>query len=175
MDLNKFLREIVELMEEEARASGISFSLEIEDGLPPVRTDPSQLQQVFLNLINNAIDAHEGKPYGTILLRTTNDPDAASVRVTCGDTGSGIAPEDLARIFDPFFTTKAVGKGTGLGLSICMSIVRRLGGDIAVRSEPGRGTRFQIRLPVTPPPDLLDGMASEGPAGTSATAKESAR
>jgi two-component system NtrC family sensor kinase len=159
VDLNEFLQEVVELMEREARTSGIKFFTEPDATLPPILSDPSQLQQVFLNLITNAIDAHDGKPYGTIRIATEADPERRSAMVKVADTGSGIPPDHLARIFDPFFTTKAVGKGTGLGLSICFSIVKRLGGSIGVQSEPGKGTEFTIQLPYRPPQELLDSLA----------------
>jgi len=155
VDLRLFLNEIVELMEREARASGIKFFSEIEADLPPLLSDPSQLQQVFLNLITNSIDAHEDKPYGSIRI-TARSVDQKGVRVTFADTGSGIAPENLTRIFDPFFTTKTVGKGTGLGLSICYSIIKRLGGEMSVKSELAKGTEFTLFLPFAPPADLLE-------------------
>jgi two-component system NtrC family sensor kinase len=159
VDLNGFIREVIELMEREARSSGIKFFSELDASLPPIATDPSQLQQVFLNLITNAIDAHDGKPYGTIRIATRADHARREVTVAVADTGSGISPQHLGRIFDPFFTTKAVGKGTGLGLSICFSIVRRLGGGIAVTSTPGQGTEFTIQLPFTPPRELQESLA----------------
>ncbi len=158
VDLNAFLREVVELMEREARSSGIRFFSDLDPTLPPLLSDPSQLQQVFLNLITNAIDAHDTKPYGTIRIATTADPDLRQVRVTVADAGAGIPPEHLDRIFDPFFTTKGVGKGTGLGLSICYSIVKRLGGHIEVHSERDKGTRFDITLPYSPPRELKDSL-----------------
>jgi len=161
VDLNAFLREVVELMEREARTSGIKFFSELDSKLPPVLSDPSQLQQVFLNLITNAIDAHDGKPYGSIRITTTADQGRNLAIVKVADAGSGIPARILNRIFDPFFTTKAVGKGTGLGLSICFSIVKRLGGNIAVRSEVGKGTEFTIMLPFLPPKELQDSLAKK--------------
>jgi two-component system NtrC family sensor kinase len=154
VDLNDFLGEIVELMEREARSSGIKFLMEPDQGLQPVLSDPSQLQQVFLNLITNAIDAHDGKPYGTIRITTRADDQKKRVRITVADTGSGIPKENLSKIFDPFFTTKPVGRGTGLGLSICYSIIQRLGGTISVKSEIGQGTEFTLELPFSPPGEL---------------------
>jgi two-component system NtrC family sensor kinase len=168
VDLNAFLREVVELMEREARTSGIKFFSELDAGLPPVLSDPSQLQQVFLNLITNAIDAHDGKPYGSIRISTLADAKRQIATVKVADSGAGIQPEHLNRIFDPFFTTKAVGKGTGLGLSICFSIVKRLGGSLTVQSEVGKGTEFTIGLPYLPPKELQDSLAKKPPPQTAA-------
>lgn len=118
--------------------------------LPPVRSVPSQLNQVFMNLLVNAAQAIEDQ--GTITVRTgTSGADWVWVEIT--DTGCGIAPEDLERIFEPFFTTKAVGKGTGLGLSLSYGLVSQHGGRIEVESEVGRGTTFRVHLPVDGPPD----------------------
>ncbi|MBN1105274.1 MAG: two-component sensor histidine kinase [Deltaproteobacteria bacterium] len=152
VDLNAFLKEVVELMEREARSEGIRFIVDLDENLRPVLSDPSQLQQVFLNLITNAIDAHNGKPYGTIRIATKADEKDHKASLVFTDTGSGIPKDNLAKIFDPFFTTKAVGKGTGLGLSICYGIMQRLGGGISVRSEVGVGTEFSLTLPYHPPP-----------------------
>jgi two-component system NtrC family sensor kinase len=161
VDLNGFIQEVVDLMEREARTSGIKFFSEPDPALPPVSSDPSQLQQVFLNLITNAIDAHDGKPYGSIRISTRADAERQLATVTIADAGSGIKPEHLSRIFDPFFTTKAVGKGTGLGLSICYSIVKRLGGSLTVQSEVGKGTEFTIQLPYTAPRELQDSLGTK--------------
>jgi len=161
VDLNGFIQEVVDLMEREARTSGIKFFSEPDPALPPVSSDPSQLQQVFLNLITNAIDAHDGKPYGSIRISTRADAERQLATVTIADAGSGIKPENLSRIFDPFFTTKAVGKGTGLGLSICYSIVKRLGGSLTVQSEVGKGTEFTIQLPYTAPRELQDSLGTK--------------
>jgi two-component system NtrC family sensor kinase len=154
VDLNAFLKEVVDLMEREARSGGIRFILEPDPNLKPVPSDPSQLQQVFLNLITNAIDAHDGKPYGIIRITTRADEKTRTARLTFTDTGSGIPKQTLSKIFDPFFTTKPVGRGTGLGLSICYGIIQRLGGTIQVRSEVGAGTEFTIEIPFLPPQEL---------------------
>ena len=156
VDINEFVGEVVELMEREARTSGIKFLTDLEENLPTLQSDPSQLQQVFLNMITNAMDAHDGIPYGTIRIRTRSDGDNRGVNIRISDSGSGIAAENLAKIFDPFFTTKPVGRGTGLGLSICYSIIQRLGGDISVESEVGKGTVFLLFLPLEPPLELKE-------------------
>lgn len=111
--------------------------------LPRIPCSPSQINQVFLNLLTNAVQAIEDK--GRILLKTWFDDD--NVFVSIQDTGKGIPKDDLSRIFDPFFTTKEIGQGTGLGLSICYQIVRQHGGEIRVASEVGRGSRFVVSLP----------------------------
>ena len=161
VDINEFIGEVVELMEREARTSGIKFSTDLEENLPTLRSDPSQLQQVFLNMITNAMDAHDGMPYGTIRIHTRSAENNRGVNIGIADSGSGIAPENLAKIFDPFFSTKAVGKGTGLGLSICYSIIQRLGGDIGIESEVGKGTEFLLFLPLEPPRELKESLMTK--------------
>ena len=158
VNLNAFLEEVIQLMEGRAKGMGIQFSADLEKDLPPFLSDPSQLQQVFLNLITNAIDAHEGKPYGTISISTRSNNQREGVEITVADTGSGISPENMEKMFDPFFTTKPVGKGTGLGLSISYSIIKRLGGDISVQSEIGKGTQFNLFLPFRPPADVQENL-----------------
>jgi len=116
--------------------------------IPAVICSPSQINQVFLNLITNAAQAMEdGK--GAITLTTRRDGDGVAVEVA--DSGKGIPPEVLPKIFDPFFTTKEAGKGTGLGLSISYKIIQQHGGRINVESQPGAGTRFTLWLPLQPP------------------------
>jgi two-component system NtrC family sensor kinase len=157
VDLNAFLGEVVELMEREARAGGVKFFQEFPADLPTILSDPSQLQQVFLNLITNAIDAHEGKPYGSVRITTARhrEKEADGVRILIADSGCGIPAQNLERIYEPFFTTKPEGKGTGLGLAICYSIIRHLGGTMEVASQVGAGTTFTLFLPATPPRELL--------------------
>lgn len=115
--------------------------------LPKVRCMPSQINQVFLNLITNAAQAMEKG--GTLSIQTRPIKNAVEIEFT--DTGSGISPEVLPKIFDPFFTTKSVGDGTGLGLSIVHKIIQSHGGDIKVNSTPGKGTVFTVRLPIEAP------------------------
>jgi len=112
--------------------------------LPLVQCLPSQLNQVFMNLLVNAAQAIEGR--GVVTVRTAQEGD--QIRVEVADTGAGIAPENLPHLFDPFFTTKPVGTGTGLGLSVSFSIVEKHHGRIEVSSEIGRGATFRIWLPV---------------------------
>jgi two-component system NtrC family sensor kinase len=158
VNLNEFIGELIELMEREAKSNGIKITHEFNENLPALFSDPSQLQQVFLNLITNAIDAHENKPYGNIHIKTDVNDTKKGATVSISDTGSGVSTEHLEKIFDPFFTTKPVGKGTGLGLSICYSIIKQLGGDITVSSKSGMGTEFILFLPDKPPQELLESM-----------------
>jgi two-component system, NtrC family, sensor kinase len=147
VDLNACLREVVELLEKRGKSSGVEFVSDLQQDLPRVLTDASQLQQVFVNLAANAIDAHDGKPFGTIRVSTRTNEKNQDVEISIADTGSGMPPEVLEKIFDPFFTTKPVGRGTGLGLSISYNIIKELGGVISVQSEVGKGTEFKIFLP----------------------------
>ena len=156
VDLNEFIKEVIDLMEREVKTSGIKFISDLDSNLPPILSDPSQLQQVFLNLINNAINAHEGKSYGTIHITTLVDENNKGVQITFADTGSGISKENIEKIFDPFFTTKPVGKGTGLGLSICYKIIKDLGGNITVKSNINEGTEFTLFFPFDLPAELKE-------------------
>ncbi|MBX9904184.1 MAG: hypothetical protein K2Y31_07495 [Burkholderiales bacterium] len=117
--------------------------------IPAITCSPSQLNQVFLNLINNAAQAIESGAGEITLLTRMEGADHVAVEIA--DNGKGIPPEIMSKIFDPFFTTKAVGKGTGLGLSISYKIIEQHGGSISVDSTVGQGTRFTIVLPLTPP------------------------
>lgn len=145
VDVNDVLAQTITFLENEARYRAIEIHTDFEKGLPFVASDPAQLQQVFLNIIDNAIDAI-GKNGGiTVRTRAVTVPDEVVISVS--DTGPGIPPDKLAKIFDPFFTTKKVGEGTGLGLTISFSIIQKLGGNIRVESEEGRGATFIITLP----------------------------
>jgi two-component system NtrC family sensor kinase len=144
--VNDVIEECVGFLENEARYRNISINKELAPDLPTIASDSSQLQQVFLNILNNAIDAM-GKD-GTITLRTFHQPDTQQIVIKISDTGPGMTKETIEKIFDPFFTTKEVGKGTGLGLSISYSIIEKLGGTIYVDSKIGKGTAFTIKLPV---------------------------
>jgi signal transduction histidine kinase len=114
-------------------------------GIPEINCIASQLNQVFMNLLINAVQAIED--HGRITIRTGHDE--KNVWVEVEDTGKGIKPEQLGKIFDPFFTTKSVGMGTGLGLSLSYGIVKKHNGRIEVKSELGKGTCFRVFLPRT--------------------------
>jgi len=116
--------------------------------IPEVTCSPSQVNQVFLNLITNAVQAMDAGR-GAITLTTRGD--GAGVTVEVADNGKGIPPEVLPKIFDPFFSTKEIGKGTGLGLSISYKIVQQHGGRIDVESPAGAGAKFTVWLPLKPP------------------------
>ncbi len=133
------------LVSNEARLAGVAWTVDLPDGLPEIRGHPHDLQQVFLNLFLNAIQA---MPEGGSLGVEADAVDGAWVRVRVSDTGPGIPQEHLPRIFDPFFTTKDPGKGTGLGLSVSHGIVEEHGGRIEVSSDPGSGTTFSVFLPI---------------------------
>jgi two-component system, NtrC family, sensor kinase len=146
VDINKLLDETIDFLENEAHYRNINIQTEFGPKLPPTVSDSAQLQQVFLNILNNAIDAI-GKD-GEIQVKTSHNSKDEQIVITIADTGPGISNEQLGRVFDPFFTTKEVGMGTGLGLSISYSIIEKLGGRIMIASEAGKGTAFTIYVPV---------------------------
>ena len=145
VNINDLVEDIIGMVEREATLDNIKFARQYHEHLPLIYSDPSQLRQVILNLINNAKDAIDRG--GEIKIETDiGEGDTINIRV--GDTGKGIPTENLGKIFDPFYTTKPPGKGTGLGLSICHGIIEKLGGDISVASKAGKGTTFTISLPL---------------------------
>ncbi len=160
VDLNSLVQEVLGLVGQKSRYAGVKLETALEEKLPKVAASPSELQQVLLNLVNNAVDAINAEG-GTV--RVTTSRENATVRLSVSDTGIGIAEANLARIFDPFYTTKPVGQGTGLGLSICYGIVNKLGGEIKVTSAKGKGSTFTVLLPV--PPDSPPAPAVGGTAG----------
>lgn len=142
-NIAEILDHTINLVRYDKRFKNIRLVTEIGD-IPPLEVNPDKIQQVFLNLILNAVDA---MPDGGRLDVSMERRDS-SVEVVFSDSGTGIDEAALDRIFDPFFTTKAPGKGTGLGLSICYGIIREHNGTIAVKSRKGEGTTFVIRLPI---------------------------
>jgi|GEM_PF-3048252 len=146
-DINAVITKTLELHGYELKVRDISVELDLERSLPQTMADASQLQQVFLNLIVNAEHAMiDSNGSGRLYIRTRTE--GAAILAEFSDDGPGISPENVRRIFEPFFTTKSIGKGTGLGLSICQNIIQEHGGRIDVRSEPGSGTTFVVRIPV---------------------------
>jgi signal transduction histidine kinase len=147
VDTNDLLKKTMFFVSQHPEAKNVHQTKEFTRNLPPVWVDAKQLQQVFFNIIINAIQAM--KEGGTLLLQTdlVGEQGKQSVRVLIGDSGPGIKPEDLERIFAPFFTTKT--QGTGLGLAICRQLIEQQGGTIELSSRVGEGTRVVIDLPVS--------------------------
>jgi two-component system NtrC family sensor kinase len=153
VDVNTTLSDTVDLLGNESRYRNIDIETDLQPELPKIMSDSSQLQQVFLNIINNAIDAagsavDADRKKGRIRIRTALLSNSNEILIEISDNGPGISKEHINKIFDPFFTTKEIGKGTGLGLSIVYSIIEKLGGRITVASEIGKGTAFTIYFPM---------------------------
>ena len=146
VEINRLLDETIEFLRNEAHHRNIVIVTDYDLNLPPTVSDSAQLQQVFLNILNNAIDAVDKD--GEIHLKTYMKAKDRELVVMISDNGPGIPNEKLNRVFDPFFTTKEMGMGTGLGLSISHSIMEKLGGRIMVASESGKGTAFTMYVPI---------------------------
>ncbi len=154
LELEKLLKDTIRLAENQVRMSGIKIELQVTESLPAIHGDGQKLQQVFLNLILNAVDASpKGSKIQVIALPYDKAPDHVAIKVV--DYGHGIPRHVLSSIFDPFFTTKAKGHGTGLGLSVSQGIVAKHGGKIVVSSEEGSGSIFTVLLPVTTFPKTI--------------------
>jgi two-component system NtrC family sensor kinase len=145
VDIKLLLEEMVALSSQRTKYNMVQIRTEVEQNLPSIRASISEMQQVFFNLINNAIDAMENQG-GKLTISAKQENSFILIKVA--DTGKGIPEANLDRIFDPFFTTKPVGKGTGLGLSICYGILEKIGGKIEVQSSVGSGTTFLVSIPL---------------------------
>ncbi|MBI2218377.1 MAG: GAF domain-containing protein [Candidatus Rokubacteria bacterium] len=143
-DLNVILEQVVGMLRRQGATDAITVNEHYASDLPPIEVDVGRIKQVFLNIVNNAIYAMPDG--GTLTIRTAAAGD--ELHLAFQDSGSGIAPENLARVFDPFFTTKPDVSGTGLGLSVSLGIIESHGGTIAVASELGSGSTFTIKLPL---------------------------
>ncbi len=144
VDVGDIVRSAANLISHQKRGNGVTQSLEIETGLPPVSADGGQIQQAVIALATNGIDAMPSG--GKLTFRAFTKGSRVVIEVE--DTGTGIPQDDVSKIFEPFFTTKEVGKGTGLGLAVCYGIISEHNGRISVRSTVGRGTTFSIFLPI---------------------------
>lgn len=144
VQINDIIQEVMVFLENSMLTNRIKMDAQLQADLPEVVSDQMQLQQIFLNILNNAIDAvgKDGK------ISVMSHVVTGDVRVIIQDDGPGIPEDVLPHIFEPFFTTKESGKGTGLGLSITYGLIKKLGGDITVRSHVGRGTAFTVTIPV---------------------------
>jgi two-component system NtrC family sensor kinase len=147
IDLGNFLQEVLGFLGKEAQYRNITVNMNVADQLPVIESDRGRLQQVFLNVINNAFAAVQD---GGRIDISAKPSTPGKVAVTITDDGCGIPPENLRAVFEPFFSTKG-DKGTGLGLSITYGLVQKLGGEISVESEVNKGTSFTITLPLKQP------------------------
>ena len=145
IDLNNMVSDVLNFHKKEAEYRNIMVNVDIPEDIPLIETDRGKLQQIILNLVNNAFQAIDN---GCFLDVRAKMADSEHVQLSIRDNGCGISEEDLNKIFEPFFTTKKEGKGTGLGLAIIYSLVQRLHGSIKVQSKSGEGTTFEVTLPV---------------------------
>jgi signal transduction histidine kinase len=145
VDINLLLEEVVQKVSAQPRFEHLEVVFRLGPHLPIIQADGAQLQQVFINLLNNSADAIGST--GTITI-STRPAGGDTVEILVADTGSGIAPENLDKLFTPFFTTKPAGKGTGLGLAIVYGIVKMHRGQIRLESKVGHGTTIIVALPV---------------------------
>jgi signal transduction histidine kinase len=143
IDVEQGLRDTLMVLGHKARDKSLSLKMEVAPGLPRVRAIGGELEQVWMNVLDNALDAVDLGGHVTV----TAKPEGYALVVRVVDDGAGIPPDDQRRIFDPFFTTKAPGEGTGLGLDIARGHLRRYGGEIDFDSRPGR-TEFRVTLPL---------------------------
>jgi two-component system NtrC family sensor kinase len=151
-DVHALLEQVIERISSQPVFEEVEIVRQFSPDLPIIQADPAQLQQVFVNLLNNAAEAMEGGGSITLATRPVN---SQSVEIKVSDTGCGIPEENLGKLFTPFFTTKALGRGTGLGLSIVYGIIKMHRGQIAVQSQVGQGTTFTLTLPVRLPSGQL--------------------
>ena len=171
--VNRLIEAALDILSYQLRTSNIEIITHLDPALPHAMVDSHQIQQVFVNIINNgrqAIEAHQTQGQ----IKITTETAGHNVHITIQDTGPGISDTNLSKIFDPFFTTKEVGQGTGLGLSLCYGIIQEHGGTIIPSSQPGKGATFTIDLPITyeidssatstlkpPPSDKLEGVGKK--------------
>ena len=147
-DLNKLVRTTLGLAGHKLKLINAEVVLELQEDLPPVECDSSQIQQVILNLVLNGAQAMQSQGGGKLTICTRLVDGGNNVELCVQDTGEGIAPENLHKIFDPFFTTKADGKGVGLGLAVLYGIVKAHEGEVEVMSRRNEGTTFTVTLPL---------------------------
>lgn len=146
VNVNSVLRETLVFLKHQIEKNKVNLVEELTESLPPIDGHPSQLQQVFTNLILNSVQAMPGG--GTLTINTRMREDQQAIEVSFTDIGVGISEENLDKIFEPFFTTKKVGEGTGLGLSVSYGLIKNHGGEIKVRSIKSQGTTFTVILPI---------------------------
>jgi two-component system NtrC family sensor kinase len=161
LNITMVIEDILRLLQNQLNLNGIKLEKEYPPAVPTVKGNRNNLQQVFLNLLTNSIQA---MPSGGKLRLVIDDTHVGLLKIDVIDTGMGIKPEHLQRIFDPYFTTKNLNEGTGLGLSVCFGIIKKHNGKIVVSSELGKGSTFSIYLP------CLEASAGSAEASTAGSA-----
>jgi PAS domain S-box-containing protein len=144
-NINRVVKEALNIVQYGKRVKDITFTLELDDQLPEIPAVPDQIVQVFINILMNAVDSLDGH-HGTITVRSRKNEHA--IEVIVHDTGKGIEPSAIEKIFEPFYTTKATGQGAGLGLWVSYGIIKSFGGDIFVESTPEKGSTFTVSFPL---------------------------
>ena len=147
VDINGTINQTIDMLENYARTNNIDIQTDLDKNIPIIAGDEAQLQQVFMNLISNAIDAI-GK---NGLVQVKSRREGTNMAVSIRDDGPGIPQDQQKKVFDPFFTTKGTGKGTGLGLWVTYDIIKGMGGAITLKSEVGKGTTFVVNIPIVIP------------------------
>jgi two-component system NtrC family sensor kinase len=147
VDVNDTINQTITLLENHARINNIDIQVDLADNVPIIAGDQAQLQQVFLNLITNAVDAIGSNGAIEVASRRTDSRIVVSIK----DDGPGLSEEMMRKIFDPFYTTKEAGKGTGLGLWVSHNIVAKMGGRIYVKNNPDKGAVFTVEIPIVIP------------------------
>jgi C4-dicarboxylate-specific signal transduction histidine kinase len=153
IDINDPIRDVFKVLGHQLRVHQVELILELDPNIPPIMADHNRLEQVFINLVTNAVDAMDEKlarpEYGNSkkLLKIKSFAENGVVSVTVSDSGIGMSSEVIGKLFEPFFTTKYVGKGTGLGVSISYGIVKDYDGTIDIESKIGEGTTFKLKFP----------------------------
>jgi signal transduction histidine kinase len=150
VDLGATARDVVELLGPRAKEHGVTLTAALAPGLPKCPADPEGIHRALLNIVGNALDAVEGTASPRVTVATLREPDGKWLRVEVTDNGPGVPPEKQTEIFRPFISTKGA-RGTGLGLAVSRKILREHGGDILMRSQPGQGSTFALRLPLRGP------------------------
>jgi len=156
VNLNRLVEQTLFLNSNLLKIDGVKVDNNLDPDLPDLLGSEDQLQQVFMNLVSNATEAMEGAGGGVLTIESKHLLSEDSLQINFQDTGPGIPEEDISKLFEPFFTTKKKGKGVGLGLSVAYGIVQEHGGSIYVKSKEGKGTTFQVRLPLNSAPAVTE-------------------
>ncbi|MBW7888181.1 MAG: GHKL domain-containing protein [Bacteroidetes bacterium] len=154
-DINMIVKTTASLIQHKLKLMEVTNELHLEEKLPLVSCDGSQIQQVVMNLVMNAAEACQNKLNAKVIISTASDADLQNIYLAIQDNGDGISEENLTKIFTPFFTTKGDGKGVGLGLAVVYGIVESHKGEINVESKVGEGTTFTVRIPIAEEPQRI--------------------